>query len=94
MLETFLGGMLCPKVTKPTKAVWYLKSQDNKFWNDKGAFIYKGMRGIPLECSIRIEELKLKYDEPPGDLEWGFTLGAWRYYWVSFYQFIFKHFTI
>lgn len=87
MIDTFLGGMLCPKVNKPTKAVWHLKSKD-KHWNDKGPFIYKGMRGIPMECSIKIEELKLRYGLPPEDLEWGFTLSMWRYYWVSFSNFI------
>lgn len=83
MIETFLGGLLCPKVNKPTKAVWHIKSS-NKYWNDRGPFIYKGMRGIPIECSTRIEELKLRYGSPPEDLEWGFTLGAWRYYWALF----------
>ena len=93
MLNTFLGGMLCPKVNKPTRAVWHLKSEENKRWNDKGAFIYKGMRGIPMECSTRIEELKLKYGTPPEDFEWGFTLGTWRYYWVLFYNFVREYFT-
>lgn len=78
----------CPKVDKPTRAVWHLRSKLDKRWNEEGPFIYKGMKGIPLECSYRIEELKLKYNDPPEDLEWGFTLteginSGW-YVWVSF----------
>lgn len=74
-----LSAYLNPKVSKPTKAFWFLKS-NNKNWNSSGAFIYRGMRGIPVECSIKIEELKLKFGEPPEDLEWGFKLGVWGYY--------------
>lgn len=71
-------GMTNPKVTKPTRAVWWLKSKD-KQWCDAGFFIYYGMRGIPHQVSIRIEELKLISD-PPEDLEWGFRLTFWGYY--------------
>jgi hypothetical protein len=86
-MSTFLGAMLCPKVDKPTKAVWRLKSQEDRRWNDRGAFIYKGMRGIPFECSVRIEEMKLEFGNPPEDLEWGFRLSTWRYYMVLFWKF-------
>lgn len=74
--------MFNPRVSKPTKAKWWLKSKENKNWNDSGAFIYKGMRGEPIEISVRVEELKLKYkEEPPEDLEWGFKLNSWLYWW-------------
>lgn len=71
--------MMCPKVSKPTKAAWFLKSK-NKNWKCSGAFIYKGMRGIPIECSIKIEELKLEFGDLPEDLEWGFKLGVWGFW--------------
>ena len=78
-----LNGLTNPKVEKPTKAVWRVNSKLNKNWNDSGAFIYKGMRGVPMEISYRIEELKLQYGEPPEDLEWGFTLSKFgvKYFW-------------
>ena len=77
-----LDAYRCPKVSKPTKAVWHLRSKDKR-WRDKGPFIYKGMRGMPVEVSFRIEQLRLKNGEPPEDLEWGFTLGAGKYLFVS-----------
>ena len=70
---------MSPKVSKPTKAFWWLKS-DNKNWKHSGPFVYRGMRGIPIECSVRIEELKLKFGEPPEDLEWGFKLSFWGFW--------------
>lgn len=78
-----MNGLTNPKVNKPTKAVWHIRSKVNKNWNDSGAFIYKGMRGVPIEISYKIEELKLKFGEPPEDLEWGFTLSkfGFRYFY-------------
>ena len=72
-----------PQVSKATKAVWFLKS-DDKRWKDSGAFIYRGMKGIPLECSDRIQELKDLHGELPGDLEWCYKFGFFRYYLTKF----------
>lgn len=79
------GGLLNPRVYKPTKSYWWLKSK-NKKWCDRGSFIYRGMKGIPVETSYRIEELKYKLGDPPEDLEWGFVLG-WKG-WVGYYCFL------
>ncbi len=69
-----------PQVKQATKAVWFLKSEDKR-WRDSGPFIYRGMKGIPLECSNRIQELKDLYnEETPEDLEWGYRLSFWGYY--------------
>lgn len=77
-------NLFYPKVYKATKAVWHLRSK-NKKWCDEGPFLYKGMKGIPLECSHRIEQLKVELkQDPPEDLEWGYTLSDGRYLWVSF----------
>ena len=88
-----MNGMTNPRVNKPTKAVWWLKSKNDKKWNISGAFIYRGMRGIPMEASYKIEELKLKHGEPPEDLEWGFRFSVWRYFWTKLKRFIIEYFT-
>ena len=72
-----MNGLTNPRVNQPTWAIWRIQSKTNKAWNDSGTFIYKGMRGIPFEISYRIEELKLKHNEVPEDLEWGFTLSKY-----------------
>lgn len=82
-----LGIYGCPRVSKPTKAVWFLKSSDKK-WCASGPFIYRGMRGIPIECSTKIEELKLEYGEPPEDLDWGFKLSALKYFFKKIIGFL------
>lgn len=74
-----LSLFTCPKVSKPTKAFWFLKSSDKK-WNKSNAFIYHGMRGMPMECSTEIEVLRSLHGHPPEDLEWGFTLSTFGYY--------------
>lgn len=76
-----LKGMTNPRVNKPTKARWWIKSKNDKRWNDSGAFIYRGMRGLPIEVSVRVEELKVKHGEVPEDLEWGFKLSRVLYFW-------------
>lgn len=90
-MDTSSSIFICPKVNKPTKAVWRLKSISSTHWNDKGPFIYRGMKGIPIECSVRIEELRSKYGAPPEDLEWGFIFSSWKYYWALF-SFIIRNF--
>lgn len=79
MLEAYLN----PRVLKPTKAVWSIISKKNKKWCRTGAFIYRGMRGIPVEISYKIEELKNELGEPPDDLDWGFRLSSWRFFLVK-----------
>lgn len=81
-----IHGMMTPRVNKPTRAVWWLKSEQNRRWNVRGAFIYKGMRGIPLEADYKVQELRLKYHvNPPIDLEWGIKLGGFNYFMVKFF---------
>lgn len=76
-----MNGIFHPQVRKSTPAAWSLSSKDKR-WCDSGPFIYRGMKGIPIEASIRIEELKLKYGEPPEDFTWGYRLGFWTY-WLA-----------
>lgn len=85
---------MTPRVNKPTKAVWWLRSNDKR-WNRAGAFIYRGMKGIPLEADYEIQELILDYGEPPVDLEWGISFGIFKYYIFKifgglFYGFLYK----
>lgn len=88
-------GMMTPIVSKPTKAVWWLQSENQEEWNTCGTFIYKGMRGIPLEADYKIQELILDYGDPPSDLEWGISLGTFKYFIFKvfgnlFYTFLYK----
>lgn len=80
--------MFNPRVHKPTKSVWYIRSKTNKKWNCSGAFIYKGMKGMPLEVGYKFEELKVELGEPPSDIEWGFRFGFFRYYFVKFINWV------
>lgn len=72
--------MFNPRANKPTQSVWHIKSKSNKNWNRSGCFIYKGMRGMPLEVGYKLEELKRDLGEMPEDLEWGFVMGSFKYY--------------
>ena len=54
-----------------TEGTWWLRSKQDPRWNcngrtDVGSFV------MPQDCKNKLEELKTKLGEPPGDLEWGY----------------------
>jgi len=50
---------------------WWLRSISDPRWNCNGRSIVGGLT-MPAECERRIKKLKLKFGDPPDDLEWGY----------------------
>ncbi|HEY4497079.1 MAG TPA: hypothetical protein VI432_02940 [Candidatus Paceibacterota bacterium] len=55
----------------PREGSWWLRSKKDPRWNTDGR-AYVGGFLMPEACRSKIDELKLRFGEPPEDLEWGY----------------------